>query len=87
METAIRNTPSGSVSAAIPRPGLWKRLVAGITRSGRSESDLPDARLLLPTFEATDQELRLFAEPVFRERIDRIRTEVFTRFVTGCKYP
>jgi hypothetical protein len=80
METVISTPPTGSKRA---ESTLWRRCFAGLKCIRRSEERVPDALMLLPTYEATDRELQQLAEPVFRERIDQVRTEVFTRYVTG----
>jgi hypothetical protein len=80
METVISTPATGPKRA---ESTLWRRCFAAINRIRRSEDSIPDPAMLLPTYEATDRELQQLAEPVFRERIDQVRTEVFTRYVTG----
>jgi hypothetical protein len=83
METVI-STPHGGAANAEPTDRqFWQRCLTRIRRTWRSRDEVPDAAMLLPTYEATDGELRQLAEPVFRERIDQVRTEAFTRYVTG----
>jgi hypothetical protein len=87
METIV-STHRGVSAAHEPTDRrIWQRVISRLARRRPSGQEHPHPALLLPTYEATDRELREFAEPVFRERIDQIRTEAFTRYVTGGKYP
>jgi hypothetical protein len=83
METFISTSHGGTASPESGVRHYWPRWLMRIKQSWRSADDVPDSVTLLPTYEASERELQRLAKPAFRERIDQVRTEAFTRYVTG----
>jgi hypothetical protein len=83
METFISTSHGGTASPEPATRHYWSRWLKRIKKSWRSADDVPDPATLLPAYEASERELHQLAKPAFRERIDQVRTEAFTRYVTG----